>query len=82
MKLERASEVSSTPSERALINASKTPSLGGRPLCLCKLTARQLFRYDELELLICGSKELDFQALESAATYQAQLFKKCFLKAV
>jgi ubiquitin-protein ligase E3 A len=29
----------------------------------------QLFRPEELELLICGNPELDFEALESAARY-------------
>jgi len=38
--------------------------------CIKDTLFRQLFRYDELELLICGSKELDFRALETAATYQ------------
>jgi len=38
--------------------------------CVSGTLFRQLFRYDELELLICGSKELDFRALETAATYQ------------
>lgn len=31
---------------------------------------RQLFRWDELELLICGSMDLDLKALEGAAKYQ------------
>lgn len=29
----------------------------------------QLFRWEELELLICGSPEFDFEALERAAQY-------------
>mmetsp|Transcript_22197 Transcript_22197/g.39990 ORF Transcript_22197/g.39990 Transcript_22197/m.39990 type:complete len:758 (+) Transcript_22197:41-2314(+) len=38
--------------------------------CMSDTLFRSLFRYDELELLICGSKELDFRALETSATYQ------------
>jgi len=42
----------------------------GFDACISGTLFRQLFRYDELELLICGSQELDFRALESAASYQ------------
>lgn len=38
--------------------------------CVGDTLFRQLFRYDELELLICGSVELDFLAFENAAQYQ------------
>eukprot|EP00933_Yihiella_yeosuensis_P034292 TRINITY_DN27793_c0_g1_i1.p1 TRINITY_DN27793_c0_g1~~TRINITY_DN27793_c0_g1_i1.p1 ORF type:complete len:429 (+),score=67.93 TRINITY_DN27793_c0_g1_i1:820-2106(+) len=38
--------------------------------CVSDTLFRQLFRYDELELLICGSMDLDFTAWESASQYQ------------
>jgi len=38
--------------------------------CVSDTLFRQLFRPDELELLICGSPELDFKALEGASQYQ------------
>ena len=31
----------------------------------------QLFRYDELERLVCGLPHLDFEALKAAARYEA-----------
>mmetsp|Transcript_58280 Transcript_58280/g.162465 ORF Transcript_58280/g.162465 Transcript_58280/m.162465 type:complete len:772 (+) Transcript_58280:105-2420(+) len=38
--------------------------------CIGDTLFRQLFRPDELELVICGSMELDFNALEQVTTYQ------------
>jgi len=38
--------------------------------CMGDTLFRTLFRYDELELVICGSIELDFRALEEATQYQ------------
>jgi len=38
--------------------------------CIGDTLFRQLFRHDELELVICGSMELDFTALEKTTQYQ------------
>jgi len=38
--------------------------------CIRDTLFRQLFRHEELELVICGSMELDFQALEETTKYQ------------
>jgi hypothetical protein len=38
--------------------------------CIGDTLFRQLFRYDELEHIICGQPELDFEALEKIANYQ------------
>jgi len=38
--------------------------------CIGDTLFRQLFRHDELELIICGSMELDFHALEKTTEYQ------------
>jgi hypothetical protein len=38
--------------------------------CIANSLFRQLFRPDELELVICGSIELDFEALEKVSQYQ------------
>ena len=37
---------------------------------VCGGSALQLFEAAETELLICGSPELDFYALERSATYE------------
>lgn len=52
----------------------------GRSVCVCGTafmnlpvpawSSMQLFRWEELELLICGSPELDFEALEEATRYE------------
>ena len=36
---------------------------------MCGGAALELFLPEELELLICGSRELDFEALERATVY-------------
>lgn len=38
--------------------------------CIGDTLFRQLFRADELELVICGSVELDFEALQKVSQYQ------------
>jgi hypothetical protein len=38
--------------------------------CIGDTLFRQLFRYDELEHIICGQPELDFDALEKITNYQ------------
>lgn len=38
--------------------------------CISDTLFRQLFRPDELELIICGTEELDFEALEKTSQYQ------------
>lgn len=38
--------------------------------CIGDTLFRQLFRYDELEHIICGQPELDFDALEKITSYQ------------
>lgn len=38
---------------------------------VCTTEALKLFRYEELELLVCGSPELDFDALERNTKYVA-----------
>lgn len=37
---------------------------------VCGGLALRLFRYDELELLVCGLPHLDFSGLKSAAQYE------------
>lgn len=37
---------------------------------MCGGLALRLFRYDELELLVCGLPHLDFSGLKSAAQYE------------
>jgi len=37
---------------------------------VCGGDTLKLFRYEELELLICGSPELDFTALEEVTRYE------------
>ena len=36
---------------------------------VCAGTAISLFRPEEVELLVCGSADLDFEALQKATTY-------------
>lgn len=38
--------------------------------CIAGTLFRQLFRHDELELVICGTVDLDFHALEGSTQYQ------------
>ena len=38
---------------------------------VCGGYALSLFRYDELERLVCGLPHLDFEALKAAARYEA-----------
>ena len=40
---------------------------------------RRLFTRDELELVICGSPELDFEALEKSAQYQARAPESAYI---
>ena len=37
---------------------------------VCGGSALQLFLPSEIELLVCGSPELDFRALEASTTYE------------
>lgn len=37
---------------------------------LCDSPGFELFRWEELELLICGSQNLDFEALEKTTLYE------------
>ena len=43
----------------------------GHCLQVCGGYALSLFRYDELERLVCGLPHLDFEALKAAARYEA-----------
>ncbi|KAK3734289.1 hypothetical protein QZH41_015133 [Actinostola sp. cb2023] len=52
-------------------NAFKT----GFDLVVGDSPLKTFFRPDEVELLVCGSKELDFEALESATEYDGGLTK-------
>ena len=47
------------------------PSVTGPLLQVCGGYALSLFRYDELERLVCGLPHLDFEALKAAARYEA-----------
>ena len=42
---------------------------------MCGGYALSLFRFDELERLVCGLPHLDFQALQAAARYEAGFHK-------
>ena len=44
---------------------------------VCGGDCLQLFRWEELELLICGSPVLDFEALERAAQYDDGFSRQC-----
>jgi len=39
-------------------------------MMVCGGDSLKLFRWEELELLICGSPQLDFEALEQSARYE------------
>ena len=47
------------------------PRFLSRSIQVCGGPALSLFRYEELELLICGLPHLDFEALEEVTQYDA-----------
>ena len=51
--------------------AGRGPSVTVPLLQVCGGYALSLFRYDELERLVCGLPHLDFEALKAAARYEA-----------
>ena len=52
-------------------SAGQRQSVTGTLLQVCGGYALSLFRYDELERLVCGLPHLDFEALKAAARYEA-----------